>query len=157
MELPQRVDIRPVAFLTALAKPDLRFTEIALQIVVDDIEVLEGRKLGIRNKWELDEELALLRVDIETVAGVDADLLADASDQSVHLLVEVCRVVDHVEVRVTDPCCGCVVVELPGQLYPLGSTGVILVTKQTIIIDENFINSLDLRQVQKISTETKTI
>lgn len=128
VEFPESVYVRPVAFLATFAKPDLRFTEITLQVVVYDVEVLERRELGVGNERRLDKELALLGVDVEPVAGVDAYLLADAGDQPVHLLVEVSGVVDHVEVWVTDPCRRRVVVELSSQFHPFRPAGVILLT-----------------------------
>lgn len=132
VDLPQRVDIRPVALLTALAQSDLRFADIALQVVVNHVEVLERRELRVGNDRWLDEELALLRVDVEAVTGVDADPLAHAVDEPVHLQVEVCGIVDHVEVRVADPSGRRVVVQLPRQLDPFGSAGMILLTIQTL-------------------------
>lgn len=129
VEFPESVNVGPVALLSTLAKPDLRFTEITLQVVVNDIEVLEGRELGVGDERRLDEELALLGVDVEPVAGVDADLLAHARDQPVHLLVEIGGVVDHVEVWVTDPCRRRVVVELPGQFHAFRPASVILSTR----------------------------
>lgn len=119
VELAQRVDVRPVALLAALAQAHLRLAHVALQVVVHHVEVLEGRELRVGRQRRLHEELALLRVDVESVAGVDADLLAHARDQAVHLLVEVRRVVDHVEVRVADPRRRRVVVQLPRQLHTL--------------------------------------
>lgn len=113
VELPQRVNIRPVALLAAFPEPDLGFAHIALQVIVYDVEVLERGEFRIWKEGRLDKELALLGVDVEPVPSVDADLLAHAGDEPVHLLVEVCGVVDDVEVRVADPrSCG-VIVELP--------------------------------------------
>lgn len=77
---------------------------------MNDIEVLERGEFGVRRQGRFDEELALLRVDVETVPGLDADLLADAGDESVHLLIEVSRVVDDVEVRMANPSGGGIVV-----------------------------------------------
>lgn len=131
VELADGVDVRPVALLPALAQPHLRLAHVALQVVVDDIEVLEWRELEVAHERRLDQELALLRVDVEPVAGVDADLLADASYQPVHFLVEVGGVVDDVEVRVADPRGRRVVVQLPSQLHPLGPACVILTTKNS--------------------------
>lgn len=111
-----------MALLTALAQSDLRLSHIALQVVVNDIEILEGRELRVRSNWRLDKELALLRVDIETVAGVDADPLAHAVNEPVHLQIEISGVVDHVKVRVADPGGRRVIVKLSGQLYPFRST-----------------------------------
>lgn len=68
-----------------------------------NVEVLVGRELCVGRQRCFDEELAFLGVDVEPVAGVDADLLADAGDEAVHLLVEVGGVVDDVEVGVADP------------------------------------------------------
>lgn len=48
VELPHRVDVRPVALLTTLAQPHLRLTEVALQVIMHHIEVLERRELRIR-------------------------------------------------------------------------------------------------------------
>lgn len=110
MELSKRVNIRPVAFLTTLPQPDLGFPEIALQVIMNDIEVLEGGEFGVRRQGRFDEELALLRVDVETVPGLDADLLADAGDESVHLLIEISRIVDDVKVRMANPSGGGIVV-----------------------------------------------
>lgn len=78
-----------------------------------DVEVLKRRELCVGDEWVFNEELALLRVDVEPVAGVDADPLADARDEPVHLLVEVGGVIDHIEVRVTYPGGRCVVVQRP--------------------------------------------
>lgn len=77
---------------------------------MNDIEVLERGEFGVRRQGRFDEELALLRVDVETISGLDADLLADAGDESVHLLIEVSRVVDDVEVRMANPSGGGIVV-----------------------------------------------
>lgn len=117
VKLSHRVNIRPVAFLTAFAQPDLRLAKVALQVVVYHVEVLEGRELRIGRERRFDEELALLRVDVEPVARVYADALAHASDESVHLFVEVRGVVYDVEVRVADPRSRCVVVQLPSELH----------------------------------------
>lgn len=126
VELPYSVYVRPVALLAALAQPHLRLAHVALQVVVHNVEVLERGELRVGDERRLDEELALLRVDVEAVAGVDADLLADARDEPVHLLVEVCGVVDDVEVRVPDPGRGRVVVQLARQFHALGPACVVL-------------------------------
>lgn len=131
VELPHGVDVRPVALLTALSQPHLRFAEVALQVVVHHVEVLERRELRVGHERRLDEELALLGVDVEAVAGVDADPVAHAREQAVHLLVEVGGVVDHVEVRVADPGGGRVVVQLPRELDAFRSARVVLLTIMT--------------------------
>lgn len=126
MELPQRVDIRPVVLLPSLTQPDLRFTQIALQVVMHDIEVLERGEFRVGLEGYFDEELALLGVDVEPVSGVDADFLADAGDEAVHLLVEIAGVVDHVEVGMADPRRGRVVVQLSRELHAFGTASVVL-------------------------------
>lgn len=77
---------------------------------MNDIEVLERGEFGVRRQGRFDEELALLRVDVETVPGLDADLLANAGDESVHLLIEISRIVDDVKVRMANPSGGGIVV-----------------------------------------------
>lgn len=47
VELPKRVDVRPVAFLPALPQPHLRLLDITLQVVVYDVKVLEGREFRV--------------------------------------------------------------------------------------------------------------
>lgn len=47
VELPHSVNIRPVTLLTSLAKPNLGFPEITLQVVVYHVEILKGRKFGV--------------------------------------------------------------------------------------------------------------
>lgn len=126
VELPHGVDVRPVALLAALPQPHLRLAEVALQVVVHDVEVLERGELAVGGEGRLDEELALLGVDVEPVAGVDADPVAHAGEQAVHLLVEVGGVVDHVEVRVADPRGRRVVVQLPRELHAFGSARMVL-------------------------------
>lgn len=92
-----------MALLPSFPKPHLGFADITVQVIVNNVEVLKRRELRVGNQRALDEELPFLCVDIEAVAGVDADPLADASDEPIDLFIEVCRVVDHVEVRVADP------------------------------------------------------
>lgn len=106
-----------MVLLATFPQPDLRFAEIALQIVVYDVEVLESGEFRVRREGSLDEELAFLGVDVESVASIDAYFLAHAGDEAVHLLVEVCGVVDDVEVGVSDPGGGRVVVKFSGQLH----------------------------------------
>lgn len=126
MEPSHRVDVRPVALLAALAQPDLRLAEVRLQIVVYHVEVLVGGELPVGRQRDLNEELALLGVDVQPVAGIEADLLADARDEPVHFLVEIRGVVDHVEIGMADPSGGGVVVQLARQLYALGAAYVVL-------------------------------
>lgn len=129
MDLPQRVYVGPVALLTTLAEPDLCLADIALQVIVNDIEVLERWELRVWSDRRLDEELALLGVDIEPVTGVNANPLAHAVDEPVHLQVEVGRVVDDIEVRMTDPRGSRIVIQFPRQLHAFRSAGVILSMK----------------------------
>lgn len=79
VELAHRVDVRPVALLAALAQPHLRLAEVALQVIMHDVEILEGRKLRVGEEGGFDEELPLLGVDVQSVSGVEADALAHAS------------------------------------------------------------------------------
>lgn len=126
VELPDSVNVGPMALLASLAQPDLRFGDVALQVVVDNVEILEGWELDIAHERRLDEELALLGVDVESVAGVDADFLADTRDEAVHFLIEVSGIVNDVEVRVANPCGGRVVVQLSRQLHSFRSASMIL-------------------------------
>lgn len=103
VELPQCVDVRPVALLPSFPKPHLSFADIAVQVIVNDVEVLKRRELRVCNERALDEELPFFRVDIEAIAGVEADPLADAGDKPVDLFIEIRGIVNHVKVRVADP------------------------------------------------------
>lgn len=114
VEPADRVHVRPVAFLTALAEPDLRASHVRLQIIMHHVEILERRELAVRGEGRPDEELSLLGVDVEPVPDVDAYLLAHARDESVHFLVEVRGVVYDVEVGMADPRRRRVVVQFSG-------------------------------------------
>lgn len=108
------MNVRPVTLLSSFPKPHLGFADITVQVIVNDVEVLKRRELRVWNEWALDKKLPFLRVDIETVAGVDADPLADTSYEAVDLLIKVRGVVDHIEVGVADPGGCCFVVQIPG-------------------------------------------
>lgn len=97
------MNVRPVTLLSSFTKSHLGLADITVQVIMNDVEVLKRRELRVWNKRALDKELPFLCVDIETVAGVDTDTLADASDEPVNLFIEIRGVVDHVKVRVADP------------------------------------------------------
>lgn len=92
-----------MTLLASFSKPHLCFADVTVQVIVNDVEVLKRRELRIWNERALDEKLPFLGVNIEAVAGIHADPLADASNEPVDLFIEIRGVVDHVKVRVADP------------------------------------------------------
>lgn len=114
-----------------------------------DIEVLKWGELRVWFEWGPDEKLPLLGVDVEAVSGVDADFLADASDEAVHLLVEITGVVDHVEVGMADPGSGCVVIQLPREFHAFGTASVVLEHKSKTLAYSKFMHAS--QELKKIS------
>lgn len=67
------------------------------------LEILEGRKHRIVRKGALHQELVFAGVLKQPVACVDADLVAHRHYHPPDLALEVCGVVDDVEVGVAHP------------------------------------------------------
>lgn len=120
------MNVRPVTLLPSFPKPHLGFSDITVQVIVNDVEVLKRRELRVWNQRALDEELPFLRVDIEAVAGVDTNPLTDASDEPVNLFFEIRGIVDHVEVRMPDPGGCSFVVQISGQPDAFWAAGMVL-------------------------------
>ena len=91
-----------------------------------DVKVLEGRERRVGRQGPVDEELDLAAAGAQTIARVDAELLAHAFDHTADLALEVLRVVDHVEVGMAYPRRGGLVVEVASQLDALGAARVVL-------------------------------
>lgn len=120
------MNVRPVTLLSSFPKPHLGFADITVQVIVNDVEILKRRELGVWDERTLDKELPFLCVDIEAVAGVDADPLADASDEPIDLFIEIRGIIDHVKVRVPDPGGRRFVVQFSGKSDAFRAADVLL-------------------------------
>jgi len=106
----------PMTVLPALSQARLDTLTARLQVVMHNIEVLKRWEALIDRQWSTDEELELPRGAQQTIAGVDAQLLADALNHPIDFRLEISGVVDDVKVGMSDPG-GCrTVVQVTGQV-----------------------------------------
>lgn len=114
-----------LTFLAALTQTRLHLGIVALEVVVHDVEVLKGRELVVCRQWRLDKELNLATAGAQPVTRVDAQLLAHALDHSAYLGLEILRIVDYVEVRMTNPGSRSLIVEFAGEFHAFRTTCVL--------------------------------
>lgn len=91
-----------------------------------NVKVLERRKFAVGRQRRFDEELDFTAAGAQPVADIDAQLLTHALDHTADFRFEILRVIDHVEVRMTDPGSRGFVVELASDLDAFRATRVIL-------------------------------
>lgn len=66
------------------------------------------------------------RVLQQPVTGIDPQLLTDGIDHPVHFRFEISRIVDHVEIRMSNPSRRGFVIQLAGQVDPFAPANVVL-------------------------------
>ena len=89
--------------LPAFSQASLILLPGSKQVVVNDLEVLIIGEHVVRGH-DGDEEFPFLGLDEEPVSDVDAQAMADRPNRPHQFSFESGRIVDHVVVRVTDPC-----------------------------------------------------
>lgn len=140
--------IAPVTILAAFAQTRLYIGSTRQQIIMLYVEVLERREYAIRRQalnWNrntncnqfmdvikgilceiLTQEFELPWGGLQTIARIDAQLLAHGFNHAIHFRLKIGGIVYHIEIGMAHPGSRRLVVQLTGQLNALRATGVIL-------------------------------
>jgi hypothetical protein len=110
--MKENAHIPPVTVLATFSQTCLHALPATLEIMMNHVKVLERWELIVARQWTRHQEFELPRRTQETIAGVDANLLADTLNHAIHFRLKIGRVVDDVKVRVANPSCCCLVIQL---------------------------------------------
>lgn len=110
-----------MSILTTFSQTSLSTLATRLKIVMDNIEVLVRWEIFFAHRTR-NEIFELARSAQQAIAGIEAELLANALDHTVDFRFEIRRVVDDIEIGMADPGGSCFVVQVASMFDAFRTT-----------------------------------